>query len=178
LISFSTNWPECDDFHGIDIRGFKSLTAAWFGDAMSLYEIINPFDCVTFEAPDDATAVAVVLALGEGKYGARRCEDEQDVGGFLLFATNYEVGLRLTQWLGTDFETFANEHKAELAEALIDCATVKPEARDKYEEACRRQDTIEDLLEYQAQVEDRNRSSINDIVGRAWVLGRALRRRA
>jgi hypothetical protein len=145
---------------------------------MSLYEIINPSDCVTFHAPSDSVAVAVVLAIGEGKYGARRCEDGQDVGGLLLFATNYEVGLRLTQWLGSDFETWAEEHKAALAEALLDCATVKPEARDEYEKACARIDSLEDLLEYRGQVEDRNRSSANDIVGRAWVLGRALRRQA
>jgi len=57
---------------------------------MKLYEIVNSSDCVTFEAPDDATA--------------------------------------------------------------------------------------EELQEYRAQVEDRNRSSVSNIVGRAWVLGRALRR--
>jgi hypothetical protein len=143
---------------------------------MSLYEIINPSDCVTFHASSDSVAVAVVLAIGKGKYGAERCEDGQDVGGLLLFATNEVVEASLKIWLGTDFETFANEHKAEMAEALMDCATVKPENRQAYEHKCKVMDTPEELLEYRAQVEDRNRSSVNDIVGRAWVLGRALRR--
>jgi hypothetical protein len=143
---------------------------------MKLYEIINPSDCVTFHAPNDATAVAVVLAIGEGSYGARRCEDGADVGGLLLFATHDVVESSLKFWIGSDFETWADAHKAELAEALLDCATVKPEARDEYEKACARIDSLEDLLEYRGQVEDRNRSSANDIVGRAWVLGRALRR--
>ena len=145
---------------------------------MKLYEIVNPSDCVTFEAPDDATAVAVVLSIGEGAYGARRCEDGQDVGGLLLFATNAVVEAKLMEWFGCDFETWANAHRADLAEALLDCATVKPEARHLYEEGMRRQDSVEELQEYRALVEDRNRTSMSDIVGRAWVMGRELRRKA
>ena len=144
---------------------------------MRLYEIINPSDCVTFHAPDDPTAVAIVLAIGEGAYGARCCKSGNNVGGLLLFATNAVVEAKFLEWFGTDFETFANSHKVEMAEALLDCATVEPEAREVYEEACRRQDSLEDLLEFKAQVEDRNCSSANDIVGRAWVLGRELRRK-
>jgi hypothetical protein len=134
------------------------------GGNLKLYEIINPSDCVTFHAPDDATAVAVVLAVGEGSYGAKRCDDDADVGGLLLFATNAIVDAKLQEWFGCDFETWATEHEKDLADALIDCATVRPEARDLYEDACRRLDSVEDLLEYRAQVEDRNRSSASNIV--------------
>jgi hypothetical protein len=69
-------------------------------------------------------------------------------------------------------------YRADLAEALLDCATVKPEARHLYEEGMRRQDSVEELQEYRALVEDRNRTSMSDIVGRAWVMGRELRRQA
>jgi hypothetical protein len=144
---------------------------------MKLYEIINPSDCVTFHAPDDATAVAVVLSIGEGSYGATRCEDGQDVGGLLLFATNAVVDAKLQEWFGGDFETWANSHQADLAEALLDCAAVRPETRDLYDEACARRDSEEELMEFRAQAEDKNRSSMTNIVGRAWVLGKALRRK-
>jgi hypothetical protein len=42
---------------------------------VKLYEIVNPSDPVTFEAPSDEVAAAAVLSLGEGFYG---CQGEDD----------------------------------------------------------------------------------------------------
>lgn len=51
---------------------------------MPIYEIINPSDACTIEAPDDKTAIAAVTLLSSGAYGLR-AEDGRDVCGLSLF---------------------------------------------------------------------------------------------
>lgn len=51
---------------------------------MPIYEIINPSDACTIEAPDDKTAIAAVVLLSSGSYGLRAA-DGRDVCGISLF---------------------------------------------------------------------------------------------
>lgn len=51
---------------------------------MKSYEVSNPSDRVTFEAPDDEVATLAVIILGEGAYGATS-EDQERVCGIAIF---------------------------------------------------------------------------------------------
>ncbi|MDD5542860.1 MAG: hypothetical protein PHX83_06765 [Acidobacteriia bacterium] len=143
---------------------------------MKLYEVINPSDAVTFYAPDDATAVAVALTLGEGHYGAKRCEDDVSVGGLLLFCKEKEAEQRIFGWLNGSFPEWCDAHDEALTAALESCATVAgQDDRFVYDKACSGLSGAE-LEAFKAEVQDRNRSSINDITGRAWKYAKVLRK--
>lgn len=145
---------------------------------MKLYEIVNPSDPVTFHAPDDATAVGVAVCLGEGAYMASRCSDGENVGGFALFASKEQTddltrawfgGLTLGEWLDVP------ANRSALRVALLDCATMGAGERATYDDACAALAELPDkLAAYKAGVQDRNRGSMNNIVGRAWKMAERL----
>ena len=50
-----------------------------------LYELINPSDPVTFEAPDLKVAALVTIILGQGQYGAQPVDDSAEGVPIMLF---------------------------------------------------------------------------------------------
>lgn len=76
---------------------------------MAEYELINPHDNYSFEAPDDEVADAVVVLLGE-MYGWRR-DEESSMPAFLISA---EAG----EMLVTRLKSLMAERTEELIAAL------------------------------------------------------------
>ena len=83
------------------------------------FEIVNPSDAATCEAPSDALAVAAVALLSEGRYSARR---EGFSGPLFLFSGQDEWFVEHTQ---TDFVTFAVANKAPIADVLASVKLVR-----------------------------------------------------
>ena len=132
-----------------------------------LYEVINPSDEITFYATSDKVAVAAVLVCGEGQWGATRIEDDGDtidVGGMALFADEEQTEKYLQKWLGTSDLGYVLDHYGEeIATALESMAIMSPSERYAYDEAVTAIEDPTARKEYIDKVNDRNRTSLNDI---------------
>lgn len=135
---------------------------------MSAYEVINPSDPVTFEAPDDVTAAAAVLILGRGAY-ACESEDGRSVLPILLFGGD--------AWLegeGAPVLALAKSEEARgrIADALDTMAVVRLSDRAALVAAVGPDPAA------LARWSEAKRSSLNNIVGSARRLATSLRRPA
>lgn len=128
---------------------------------MKLFELINPSDPYTFEAPDLAVAGALVCILGEGMYGAEPLHEAD--GSVPMFPIDGHE-----EWfeaLGASFEDTIRGRKAEIAEAM-DSLLIG---------------TFSDRAEFAVsgmswhEWHDSRRSSINDIGKRAKHFAKAMR---
>jgi hypothetical protein len=135
---------------------------------MPIYEIINPSDACTIEAPDDKTAIAAVTLLSSGAYGLR-AEDGRNVCGLSLFGIAEQV-----------VEAFLPDRKAEnLMEATVGAMMAWVKENKKavidtldsfvYGDAAERAFLVEamaqakDPAKVKAAHEDRRRTSMNNI---------------
>ncbi len=145
---------------------------------MNLYEIVNPSDAVTFLAPDDAVARAVVLVIGNGAYGLNEINDghSRDVPCLLLFASKETTERMLVEWFGPgSLAAFLDERWTDVAAALGSAQNLRPRERFYYESAIARM-TPEAAEKYKLEVEDHNRTSLNEIVKYAWSMAKAKRK--
>lgn len=111
------------------------------------YEIINPSDYCTIDAPSETLAGAAVLLLGEGKYGVATIDGDGTRILPLFPFGGHETWLREHAIDPDGFSAWIGEHLVELADAL-DTVALRPGAE---------------------------RSSLNDICGYAKALARAFR---
>jgi hypothetical protein len=143
---------------------------------MNLYAIVNPSAAVTFRAENDAVARAAVLVLGNGAYGLHDVtSDDRDVPCLLLFASKETTERLLVEWFGPgSLGTFVNEHWAEVAAALASAQNLGPQERLVYESALAKM-TPDAAAKYRLEVEDHYRTSLNEIVKRAWRIAKRAR---
>jgi hypothetical protein len=134
---------------------------------MAVYELINPSDPYTFEAPDILVAGVAVCMLSSA-FGANRISDDIDESTPVIFGWQ--------EWLdshGID-AAWVKAHRAEIADALdsfligdangrVDVQTMLAELPEEKREAWR------------AQRQDRHRTSMNKIGEGAYVLAKQLR---
>lgn len=144
---------------------------------MNLYEIVNPSDTVTFRAPDDEVARAAVLVLGNGAYGLHDVTDGQNrnVSCLLLFASKDVTEQLLVEWFGPgSLSAFLDARWAEIAAALASAQNLGAKERTVYESAIAKM-TPEAAEIYRHEVEDHYRTSLNEIVKRAWHIAKHAR---
>lgn len=143
---------------------------------MGLYEVINPSDPVTFHAPDNAIAIAVVVLLGRGSYAA---EDESgnNVGGMALFLSEEKVQALLVEWLGPheSLGAWIHLHAETIIAALESCAVMPRGERQTYDLAMAAITDEDKRKAFRDAVLDKRRSSLNNICARAWEMAAALR---
>jgi len=143
-----------------------------------LYDIVNPSDAYTIEAPDLEIATVACCVLGEGQYAFRPIGDE----------TAQEVPLMM--FGGTDewFQQHFNgrdagavigdvmEHRsADLADCLDSCLIGDAHSRQEYSRALELIESPENREKFRAERHDQRRSSMNDIGGRAYKIAKRLR---
>lgn len=130
-----------------------------------LYELINPSDTITFYAPDDEVAIACALIVGRGQYAASD-EDGNNVGG-MAFS---DMEKWITEWFGSSdgLDTLLTERKAEVVEALESFATMSRAARHVYDTAMEHITDPAVRTAFKAQIQDRERTSMNNITEFAW----------
>ena len=145
---------------------------------MNTYEIVNPSDAVTFLAPDDQVAQAAVLLVGHGNYGLHDVTDgkSRNVPCLLLLVPPAVSENLLVEWFGPgSLVGFFDARWPEVSAALASAQNIDAAHRSDYESALSRM-TPEAAEAYRREVEDRHRSSLNEIVKYAWNLARMERK--
>lgn len=146
---------------------------------MPIYEIINPSDACTIEAPDDKTAVATVALLGEGAYGARRCDNGACILSVGLFGFPGEIidhfGPGLPDESAKNLAAWVEENKNVVAAAFESFCYGDDSERAFLVEAMAQ---AKDPAKVKAAHEDRRRSSLNNIGKRAASYAAHLRAKA
>ncbi len=88
-----------------------------------LYEIVNPSDTVTFYAKDHTIAHAVILILGEGKYGCKCLEDARFKATLFIFMNEKDTERELQRIFGPDgMGAFLKSNCEDIARSLNTCA--------------------------------------------------------
>lgn len=121
-----------------------------------IYEIINPSDAVTIEADDIGVAQATCIVLGRGQYGLTD-EEGQEAMPLLLFG-------RFDEWAEKNQFELESINKQLIKDCLNSaiCCTISERSAIAV--------AIGDDLEAMARYNDKKRSSMNDICGRAFDL--------
>ena len=138
---------------------------------MQLYEVINPSDPVTVEAPSDLVAGLAGILLGRGAYGMAG-EDGELALPLMLFG----VGVALAEWLakqGEDDLGAALEANRDAVIACLRSATLcKPAERASLVAAVRAGGG--DPVAALAAFNESRRSSMNNICGRAFGIAESM----
>lgn len=132
----------------------------------NIYNFITPSDHVTFLAKNNNVAYVCAILVGGGKAGCENAETKENIPTFLLFDS--DPSKTITEHLGCSLNSFIEGNKLAIIECLHSFAYGKLEARKTFDDAC---DAISDpqrLQEFKSKHEDRNRSSLNQIVQVAW----------
>lgn len=131
------------------------------------YEIINPSDETTFEAPNLMVASLVTILLGGGQYGAKPEDPEAEEVPLMLFG-GAEV------WWAEHFdepmEGAVDRHAGAVSAALRTVCYGGIDQRRLYDSAMRAIDDPDKAAAFIEEWNDRNRSSMNNIMGRAHAI--------
>lgn len=137
---------------------------------MKIYDLINPSDRITFEAPSHAVAYYVALLVGGGRLGCD-CEDGTSLDTLLWFATKEQVEESIEKNLGTnDLDSFLETNWEVAVAALNSFAYGSVGDRKIYNASLAAITDPEKLAEFKAVHEDWMRSSMSQWVDYAWQL--------
>jgi hypothetical protein len=135
------------------------------------YELVNPSDPVTFQAPDLKIAALVTLILGHGQFAANP-EDENAEGVPLMLFGGAE------EWWNERFqepmENAGDRDRERLAIALRSVCYGSTTDRKLYDSALLAITDPEKRAGFIAEWNDRHRSSMNNIMGRAHSIAERL----
>lgn len=145
---------------------------------MICYDVVNPSDACTFLAPDREIALAVLAFLGEGAYAGRPiAKDLKPIGEgeverlevpIFMFGRSYD-GWWKDHYAQEPIGAALTARPAEVVAALRSTQYGRVDDRIAYQSACNAITDPERLKTFQAEWEDRHRSSLNAIVKRAWI---------
>lgn len=142
---------------------------------MNTYELINPSDAVSFLAPDDKTAIAVALVLAQGTYGVRNVNSTKLIMGIYLFADqNFKHFLKDNFRSPDGLVEYLNENHKEAYAALRSFAYGSPAMRVELQKKWDATKFPQAALDLHNSKE---RSSLNNIVGKANSLADALNKK-
>jgi hypothetical protein len=141
-----------------------------------LYEIVNPSDPYTIEAPTLAIAAAACLLLGDGQYGF----DSLDEGGQSIPALAFGGSKEwFEKHFGRDVDSVIGqvmaEQRAALADCMDSCLIGNADDRELFRDATKSICDADERYSYWFAYHDKRRSSMNDIGGRAKAWGKKLR---
>ncbi len=135
---------------------------------MIIYELINPHDPYTFEAPDAQVAALLCLLLGGGAYGADPDTDkEEDRWGLHIFSKGDDVEAEFQERWKMSIDTSMRTRKVELAAALRSFMIAGRAERAGIKAAMEACPTQEARDAFVATYEDKKRSSLTELAGRA-----------
>lgn len=125
-----------------------------------IFEVINPCDPVTFEAPDLESAAVAVILLGRGQLGAQ-CVDDKDIEVPLLFLGGAE------EWamkqFGTSLATLVSLHTKAAIPVLRSFVTGSVGTRKLYKAAMKHIPSEKGRAEFRREWDDDKRSSLTEI---------------
>ncbi|EPP8766632.1 hypothetical protein QDT13_001905 [Acinetobacter baumannii] len=133
-----------------------------------IFELINPSDKCTFEAPNLKIAALVTCVLGNGQYSAKGIKHDLDVP-FFLFGGHEEWFISK---FGTNFEEtliqVRDEEKQDLADSFNSVLLGSYLDRTAFFKAYNLIKDPAEQKEWRKQWLDERRSSFNNICERAW----------
>ena len=141
-----------------------------------LYELINPSDETHFEAPNLMIAALVTVMLGQGQYQAKPEDETAEEVPFFMFGG-------FDEWWAEHFpdeqaEGAGDRHATELAAALRSVCYGDLRERCLYDRALNAIDDPGKRAAFIADWNDKHRSSLNNIMGRAHAMAGGLESRA
>lgn len=140
-----------------------------------LFEIINPSDAYTIEAPDLEIAACACVVLGQGKYAFKPLDDGGEEVPLFLFGGHDEwFTEKCGANLDTTLERVLENRRADLANCL-DSALIGSAADRREFDMMTAGDTPEQRTAKRDARHEQRRSSLNDIGGRAYAIATNLR---
>lgn len=136
------------------------------------YEIINPSDKCFFEAPDLKTAFIVTTLLGGGQYAAKPESEDADEVPLFLFGGAQEWWDE--RFPGEDVSMSAKDNAGTVIPALRSVCYGDLRERKLYDSALKAIDDPEKRDAFIEEWNDRHRSSLNNIMGRAHAVANSL----
>ncbi len=133
---------------------------------MTYYELINPSDTYTLKADDPQIAVLAAILLGSGRYGLTDEESREIFPIFFIDANGLEEWVRV-QYSCELGELIKAADKAALAACLESVAICPLKDRRLWDAALEAMDDAAKRAAWLAAWHDAQRSSMNDIGGRA-----------
>ena len=140
------------------------------------YEIINPSDKCGFYADTHLVAVLVTLLLGNGQYSAQPSEDGAEEVPFFMFGGFDEYWAE--RFPDEPVDGVMDRHEAEIITALRSTCYGSSEDRKIYDAALEAITDDAKRAEFVEKWNDENRSSMNNIMGRAHELADRLSAKA
>lgn len=143
---------------------------------MNRYEIINPSDKVIVSCDDDTVAAAVVLLLGRGRYGLRRCDgsDNKQVTLPIFLMGGSDEWLEAKGIL--DFGVYLDDHKDQAIACLESAFYGDLAELEALDAALSLLDSTSRFAAMQ-RYNDRKRNSMNDIGAACREIAQMLRER-
>jgi hypothetical protein len=138
-----------------------------------LYELVNPSDPVTFETPDFKVAALLTLYLGKGRFSAET-QEEGAPNVPMFFFGGAEKWWQET--FGETLDDSVSPLREPLAKALRTLCVGKASHRALFDSALAAIDDPAKRDAFVADWNDRQRSSMNDIMGYAHKLAGQLER--
>jgi hypothetical protein len=132
-------------------------------------QIVNPSDAYTLECKDFLIGAVVVMLLGESKYGCQHECEEDEMSTPVLFGWDAWIEEHFPDGL----DAFIERHRADIAVALD---SVRLGSVSEREAQLRSEMYMapEAIKAYRADIQERRRSSMNDIATRAWKIAEKL----
>ena len=141
------------------------------------YELVTPSDTVTFAANDDLIAYAVTLIVGQGKAGITKLTDKNldnqenfPYQPFIAFMNKHHSDMIIQDAFGCKLEEYVEdiEVRKKIAECMNSFAYGDLESRIVFDEAMEAIDDPAKREKFRKGHEDRNRTSMSQIVKGAW----------
>lgn len=139
-----------------------------------IYELINPSDCVTLECDDTAVAAVVCILLGNGQYALDCPSNPQKNIPLFMFGGFEEWWNAQKPAIGMTLNEFIDANTEKICVALESCMGMRISERENILKA-KEHMSDEEWRKYIMKVNDDNRSSMNDICGRAFKIAEKLR---
>ena len=140
------------------------------------YELINPSDKITFEAPNYESALLATLMVGKGAYGADPIDDsgdviegEEDVPIFFLGGLDEFVAER-----NISLKDIKAQYHDDIVLTLKSFCTGSMNERTLFDAALKAITDDDARKEFIANWDDKQRSSMNQITNRAHALASSM----
>jgi hypothetical protein len=137
---------------------------------MTIYEVVNSSDIVTFLADDDRVALMANILVGEGLYGLKKGTEDEPPEAFEILRFRRDALDVIERYLGVPLVVFMPHYETEVINALKSFAYFSREQRRMYDDAieCITDQKLRE--DFRRKQEDLNRTSTNKIVQKAWML--------
>ena len=133
-----------------------------------IYDLINPSDDVTFEAPTLAAATGAVLAVGRGQLEAT--SEDGIMIPMMLFGDSW-----IQKTFDCGLEELLDNNTEAIAETLSSFATVSIDKRGAYKAQLESITNAEDRQKFLDEWDDKHRTSMNKITVVAHNIAKALK---